>query len=71
MNFCPDCRQMTAGDYGKHMRMYFYETNPIACIVCGLSHFGMTRLPYPSKRNGDYICNDCLARLVDAVVTCD
>ncbi len=69
MNFCPDCRGLTSGNCGKHAGTYFsYSTDPIACVICKLSHFGMTRLPYPSRRDGDYICNDCLARLVDAAV---
>ncbi len=71
MDYCPDCKRTTGGDCGAHGTYDYvsYQSSPIACIACGLSSFGMTQMPYPSKHDSDYICNDCLARIVDAAVS--
>ena len=69
---CPDCERTTAANCGKYhfvpyTTLIFPPTYPV-CIKCGRSSLGMTKIPYPSNHDDELICNDCLAKIIDAIV---
>ena len=62
---CPICNQLES--------LHIENTNWIECprcIICkGVSDYGGERIGYPSKyADGEYICADCLATLVDEAI---
>jgi len=60
MNGCSRCGATTNGDCGMHV------AHP--CINCGKDKPGMTQMPYPSEHDGDWLCNECLAEIVDTAL---
>lgn len=53
-------------DFIRDLNYPVSSVTVMPCIKCGQTKLGMIQLPYPSKNDGEYICNDCFAAIVDA-----
>ncbi len=75
---CRQCEQMTSGDCGMHgpqiitlpnglVGTYRFEPLP-RCFICGALGYGGDHLGYGSKFDGEFVCWNCIAKVLDPAI---
>lgn len=77
-DYCPNCNQYSGSSArcpicnqpeSIHIICPNGDIECPSCLICGgYSDYGGVHMGSPSQYDGDFLCNDCLSKLVDGAM---